>query len=208
MSKVKLTKNSWVDLKEIDSEETLEKVKQKFVEAGVGKIDPRYARWGNLGCYVALRVIGGYICFRSPYFIDTKDNVSVKELLEEDEVPPFGKQLFGYKMRVTPEISELVQKAVFEAGGSWMSGNRKVYENIKYICIDSSGSMCHLNGSDSWFNDYNFPEIKLEVVKSLKIISKEDPVQVKQQKELQEVIDNLKEQLHTAQQQLDNIKGE
>lgn len=200
---IKLTNKSWVDLREIDSEETLEKAKQKFVESGF-RLSSEYAQWRDVKSWEVLTVNDINQIHFSIYFNRFEGyQIHVKDILEE----PFGKQLFGYKMRVTPETSELVQKAVFEVGGDWIvsKGQSLSCINSEFLWIDKDGGMFCRTNEEFFHNDLT-PEIHLEVVKSLKIVSKEDSKEVKRQKELQEVIDNLKEQLDNAQQQLKAIQ--
>jgi len=109
------------------------------------------------------------------------------ELWEEDKVEPIGKRFFGHKIKVTPETSEMIQKAVFEVGGSWSSGRQVVQlKENKYLFVESNGIVTYGNMVTS-FTDNELPEliVELEVVKSLKIV---DVIPAKTPEQLQKEV--------------------
>jgi len=116
----------------------------------------------------------------------------------EEVVEPFGKRFFGYKMRVTPETSEMIQKAVFEAGGS-----RLTRVDNPFLYIDTHGNVLY-GESEEFFVNETMPEliVELEVVKSLKII---DVIPVKTPEELQKEA-RLK-QIKKLEEELAKLKG-
>lgn len=77
---------------------------------------------------------------------------------------------FGYKYRVTPETSKLLQEAVFKDGGGW-SGKQDFKSRCTHIFITEDGYMTYLNdGDDEYFEEESdLPE--------------KDPPQVKTKKE-------------------------
>jgi hypothetical protein len=116
---------------------------------------------------------------------------------------PFGKRFFGHKIKVTPETSEMIQKAVFEAGGMWGgSGDTHFkFPQDNHLEINSDGIMWR----QSW-EQINpiVPEliVELEVVKSLKIVDvipAKTPEQLRKEarieqiKKLEEELAKLKE---------------
>lgn len=83
----------------------------------------------------------------------------------------FGKRFFGHKIKVNPETSELIQKAVFEAGGYW-GGSKDTHFKFPlntHLEINPDGVMWR----QRWEEIHpSVPEliVELEVVKSLKIV--------------------------------------
>lgn len=133
------------------------------------------------------------------------------ELVEEPT--PFGKQLFGYKIKVKDEEqSRLIQEAVFEAGGSWYLGGTKTKDYLSgypHLISKEGHISCISDNIDSRFEKCELPELVLETVKSLRIV---ETIPVKSQADidkenLQKVIDKLQEDLDNAKQQLNSIGG-
>lgn len=130
------------------------------------------------------------------------------ELVEEPT--PFGKSLFGYKIKVKDEEQfRLINEAVVDAGGKWLCGNRFTdwIAAYNYIYIGLDGSMSRGSGSEE--DKSCWPTLLLETVKTLRIV---DIIPVKTQAEiekenLQKVIDKLQQDLDNAKQQLNNVGG-
>lgn len=85
----------------------------------------------------------------------------------DEELKSLGKSLFGKKMRVTPETSELVQKAVFAAGGIW-GDDRKIiqYCDTNYLYVSEGGYITRDNSS-GYFDRHYASEVTLSVEKKL-----------------------------------------
>jgi len=106
-------------------------------------------------------------------FIEEAGKIIYKPKKKEGtpESAPFGKRFFGHKIKVTPETSKMIQKAVFEAGGKW-GGSGDTYFKFPqdtHLEINPDGVMWR----QSWQQiDPSVPElvVELEVVKSLKIV--------------------------------------
>lgn len=57
-----------------------------------------------------------------------------------DKSSPPKSEWFGYKYKVTPETSKLLQETVFKDGGKWLSGSKDVY------CLESTDLYVKDNG--------------------------------------------------------------
>lgn len=122
---------------------------------------------------------------------------------EQEELKALGKSLFGKKMRVTPETSELVQKAVFAAGGGWLGAMTKEVRNISepYLHISSSGQV-GWGENEGYFSKDRTPEVTLStkttlVVEEVKIdpLKKERLNRIKRmEKELEELKKSIEEE--------------
>lgn len=71
------------------------------------------------------------------YIVDRKC-VMLLRFEDKDRLKRIGEGLLGKKIKVTPEISELVQKAVFETGGRWEDGIRDLkikpdYKGVQFL---------------------------------------------------------------------------
>jgi len=66
---------------------------------------------------------------------------------------------FGYKYRVTPESSKLLQEAVFADGGGWCAGNDKtiLHLNESYLLVNKGGVLTYTTDEDV-FDSKGFPE--------------------------------------------------
>lgn len=112
---------------------------------------------------------------------------------------------FGKKYRVTPETSELLQKEVFKAGGSWTSGHKEfLYANTSFIYVDKEGFLGL--GSAADFNNNPSPEATLEVVKTV-IIKDIIPVETEQQRKVRELEEKLEVHKATMKDLEEQIKG-
>lgn len=67
-------------------------------------------------------------------------------------------QWFGYKYKVNPETSRLLQEAVFKDGGRWTSGGTVVdYLNEEYLYVGESGKLS-MGGDSYHFETRDLPE--------------------------------------------------
>lgn len=85
---------------------------------------------------------------------------------------------FGFKYRVNPETSKLLQEAVFKDGGGWRTGSTKaLHEKEPYLYVGDDGEMFFGN-DDSSFELKELPEkqppqpIKVEPTKKEFIVGK------------------------------------
>jgi len=104
--------------------------------------------------------------------------VEQEETMSRTEIKDKGSgskksEWFGYKYRVTPETSKLLQEAVFKDGGGW-SGKQDFKSRCTHIFITADGYMTYLDdGDDEYFEEESdLPE--------------KDPPQVKTKKEFKE----------------------
>jgi hypothetical protein len=75
-----------------------------------------------------------------------------------DKSSPPKSEWFGYKYRVTPETSKLLQEAVFKDGGKWSSSGIKFFEtDDTYIFVQADGIMT-LSSCFGDFQDDFLPE--------------------------------------------------
>jgi len=91
--------------------------------------------------------------------------------LVEDSTPIW----FGKKYRVNPETSEMLQKEVFAAGGSWHSGDTCVkLLHDEYLFISETGDITHGGGDSEHYESRCLPEATLSIKKELVIESVKD----------------------------------
>lgn len=64
---------------------------------------------------------------------------------------------FGYKYRVTPETSKLLQEAVFKDGGAWGNSREVKYTEMEYIFVKDNGDMTFSNDGNH-FDRHSLPE--------------------------------------------------
>lgn len=81
---------------------------------------------------------------------------------EGNSLADLGKQLFGKKMRVTPETSKLVQEAVFAAGGSWPNLRTDVVDYaISYFFCSINGELTYRVEGETFFEFRELTEVKI-----------------------------------------------
>lgn len=113
---------------------------------------------------------------------------------------------FGKKYRVTPETSELLQKEVFKAGGTWTDGTTELWGFGKpYLFAEAHGSIGFGCCPDE-FNQYKLPEATLEVVKTV-IIKDVIPMKTEQQRKVRELEEKLEAHKATMKDLEEQIKG-
>lgn len=74
----------------------------------------------------------------------------------ETKVSPW----FGYKYKVTPETSKLLQEAVFKGGGGWRYFDKtevRLTEST-YLFVDNNGNLSHQDNNTEYFNRHILPE--------------------------------------------------
>jgi hypothetical protein len=113
--------------------------------------------------------------------------------MNEEELKVLGKSLFGKKMKVTTETSELVQKAVFAAGGIW-GDDRKIiqYCDTEYLYVSEDRYITRGDASE-YFEVHRFPEVTLSVEK--KLVVQEVPKVDKAKQEKLDRIARMEEEL-------------
>jgi len=73
--------------------------------------------------------------------------------------PPPKSEWFGYKYKVTPETSKLLQEVVFKDGGYWYGEKspKIILTDIKYLFISDEGTIT-TGSSIGYFNEHRYPE--------------------------------------------------
>lgn len=117
-----------------------------------------------------------------------------------------GKQLFGKKMRVTPETSKLVQEAVFAAGGSWLLGEVEV-KNIEmpYLHVSEGGRLTFADHKEeSCFKLHPNTEVEITPVTTftIKEVDKEKEEELKRIKELEKEVASMTEELNQLKEEV------
>ena len=88
--------------------------------------------------------------------------------LVEDSTPIW----FGKKYCVTPKTSEMLQKEVFAAGGSWINGETHVkWLDDNHLFISERGSISRAGGDIEYFELKELPEATIFIKKELAIES-------------------------------------
>lgn len=120
-----------------------------------------------------------------------------------------GKQFFGKKIKVNPETSELIQNAVFEAGGRWGGSGIQYVQFLQdtHFEINHKGIMWRCGWEDT---DETFPEliVEVETTKRLKIV-KEIPAKTQEQIERKNTVAKINElelQLASLKQSLEEYQ--
>ena len=108
----------------------------------------------------------------------------------------------GFKVRVTPETSRLVQETVFKCGGSWCGGDAEVKLLGKpqlYLEQSLAGWGMTYEEDERWFNNHQNQEIIVEPVTTLKLVevvkpkSEEDTAKEKREEKIKELVEQLEE---------------
>lgn len=127
---------------------------------------------------------------------------------EEWEIATTKSQWFGKKYRVTPETSELLQKAVFAEGGSWGSGDTCIQHlSDQYLYVKEQGKIWR-PVQLGCFEECELPEAVLAVEKTL-VLGEVKPAKDKQKEQkasLQFEIDKMKENLKAMEDKLQEMK--
>lgn len=116
-------------------------------------------------------------------------------------------ELFGKKYRVTTETSELLQQAVFEAGGCWWAFGQQIrFGKEPYLFISHDGVIT-FEGNSYNFDSYPQPEGFIEVVKTVKLVQ---PPKTEQELRLEAVlvkIDEFKSKIDELKSEAEKLKG-
>lgn len=107
-------------------------------------------------------------CFAGKF----EEAIELQPKFKEEKEDKQMSELFGKKYKMTPETSELLQLAVFEAGGDWAYGPAKtIYQNLGFIFVDGQGTMSYaFHNETEYFEHHSLPEDFLEVVKTIKLV--------------------------------------
>lgn len=151
--------------------------------------------WNNIaGTWKGL----SYVSFKTeaPQVITEQEWLSACEnylqSLDKTEETKVMSELFGKKYKVTPETSELLQLAVFEAGGTWGYGCKAVQSKTEPYLYVSSGGRITYGYTNETFKSSWYTEATLEVVKSIKI-KEVIPAKTKEQLEYEKLQEQIAE---------------
>lgn len=158
----------------ISLEETDEVWEPEFTEYVVS-----YEDFGCVGCPAGQNVASAYCVTTCPHLegYDELLNHTIEiycRLIEETEggndemsrsdvinvKEPTKSPWFGYKYRVTPETSKLLQEAVFKDGGGWQYSTKtevRLTDSI-YVFVDSDGGLSHQGNDYIYFDKHPLPE--------------------------------------------------
>jgi hypothetical protein len=85
--------------------------------------------------------------------------INFKLIKKADAPTPPKSEWFGYKYKVTPETSKLLQEAVFKGGGSWMvSGKEVMYTDSHKILYVYRDGRITTGQDDNEFRNHSLPE--------------------------------------------------
>lgn len=130
------------------------------------------------------------------HYIIGVEGVKKVGVKDEEELKALGKSLFGKKMKVTPETSELAQKAVFAAGGGWEGGVGKclIHTGKPFLYVYEDGRiMCGTKYDLEYFDYHKHIEVTLSVEK--KLVVTEVPKVDKAKQEKLDCITRMEEEL-------------
>jgi peptidoglycan hydrolase CwlO-like protein len=103
-----------------------------------------------------------WMIYASTLCLKSVELKAIKIALEKGEIPKF-------KIQVTPEQSEYVQKWIMANKGTWYSGNKKI-KNTKqrylFTRYDNRDVLTHCSNYKATFNDDNSPEITFDQFKA------------------------------------------
>jgi hypothetical protein len=121
-----------------------------------------------------VRDVGGYWLLHGKVFHKRVFDIVEEEDMARDNITdkssPPKSEWFGYKYRVTPETSKLLQEAVFADGGGWYNGNDKtlIHLNEVYLLVNKEGCITYTTDEEI-FDSKGFPEKQPPLPKEFKV---------------------------------------